>query len=131
MEPAKGIFELIAEIERGSDHRWSDGSHNRGSSAHPHGFRRPISPMRPGARRLATTRTPKPKQIVSPPSSGNRSRPRSALHPDKAVTEAMHLARTAAKPVILADIQDNPGASGASDTVGLLRAPSRTGRRVR
>jgi microcystin degradation protein MlrC len=38
------------------------------------------------------------------------------------VSEALRLARTAARPVILADIQDNPGAGGTSDTVGLLRA---------
>src|SRR5208282_6090003 len=42
--------------------------------------------------------------------------------PDEAVVEAMRLARTATKPVLLADIQDNPGAGGTSDTVGLLRA---------
>ena len=34
----------------------------------------------------------------------------------------MRLAKTATKPVVLADIQDNPGAGGTSDTVGLLRA---------
>jgi microcystin degradation protein MlrC len=34
----------------------------------------------------------------------------------------MHMARSAAKPIVLADIQDNPGAGGTSDTVGLLRA---------
>jgi microcystin degradation protein MlrC len=34
----------------------------------------------------------------------------------------MRIARTATKPVMLADIQDNPGAGGTSDTVGLLRA---------
>jgi microcystin degradation protein MlrC len=32
------------------------------------------------------------------------------------------LARHATRPVVLADIQDNPGAGGTSDTVGLLRA---------
>jgi microcystin degradation protein MlrC len=32
------------------------------------------------------------------------------------------LANGATKPIVLADIQDNPGAGGTSDTVGLLRA---------
>jgi len=41
---------------------------------------------------------------------------------DEAVVEAMRLAKTATKPVILADVQDNPGTGGTSDTVGLLRA---------
>lgn len=40
--------------------------------------------------------------------------------PDEGVREAMHL--FGGKPVILADTQDNPGAGGASDTVGLLEA---------
>jgi microcystin degradation protein MlrC len=41
---------------------------------------------------------------------------------DEAAQEAIRLSRTAAKPIVLADIQDNPGAGGTSDTVGLLRA---------
>ena len=35
---------------------------------------------------------------------------------------AIGLARTAAKPIIIADTQDNPGAGGDSDTTGMLRA---------
>ena len=40
--------------------------------------------------------------------------------PDEGVQEAMRL--YAGKPIVLADTQDNPGAGGASDTVGLLEA---------
>ncbi len=42
--------------------------------------------------------------------------------PDAAVTEAQRLARSASKPVVIADAQDNPGAGGDSDTTGMLRA---------
>jgi len=42
--------------------------------------------------------------------------------PDEAVIEALRLSRGATGPVILADVQDNPGAGGTSDTVGILRA---------
>ena len=42
--------------------------------------------------------------------------------PDEAVLEAMQLATTASKPVVLADTQDNPGAGGDSNTTGMLRA---------
>jgi microcystin degradation protein MlrC len=42
--------------------------------------------------------------------------------PDEGVQLAMELARTARKPVIIADTQDNPGAGGDSDTTGMLRA---------
>jgi microcystin degradation protein MlrC len=39
-----------------------------------------------------------------------------------AVQRAMTLAKTANKPVVIADTQDNPGVGGNSDTTGLLRA---------
>jgi microcystin degradation protein MlrC len=42
--------------------------------------------------------------------------------PDEGVRLAMELAKTAGKPVIIADTQDNPGAGGDSDTTGMLRA---------
>ena len=44
------------------------------------------------------------------------------LDPDEAVTRAMDIARTAARPVIIADTQDNPGCGGTCDTTGLLAA---------
>ncbi|UUX50085.1 M81 family metallopeptidase [Nisaea acidiphila] len=42
--------------------------------------------------------------------------------PDTAVREAMRIAATADKPVVIADVQDNSGGGGDSDTTGLLRA---------
>jgi microcystin degradation protein MlrC len=46
-----------------------------------------------------------------------------ALPAAEGVAEAQRLLRAGARgPVILADIQDNPGAGGSSDTTGLLRA---------
>jgi microcystin degradation protein MlrC len=39
-----------------------------------------------------------------------------------AVAEAMRLAEGAAKPVVIADPQDNPGAGGVGDSTGLLAA---------
>src|SRR6202043_3294242 len=42
--------------------------------------------------------------------------------PDEGVQLAMELAKTAKKPIIIADTQDNPGAGGDSDTTGMLRA---------
>jgi microcystin degradation protein MlrC len=42
--------------------------------------------------------------------------------PDDGVRYAMELAKTAHKPIIIADTQDNPGAGGDSDTTGMLRA---------
>ncbi|MGB5905766.1 MAG: M81 family metallopeptidase [Xanthobacteraceae bacterium] len=42
--------------------------------------------------------------------------------PDEGVQHAMQLAKTARKPIVIADTQDNPGAGGDSDTTGMLRA---------
>lgn len=42
--------------------------------------------------------------------------------PDEGVQQAMQLAKTARKPIVIADTQDNPGAGGDSDTTGMLRA---------
>src|SRR6478609_1213766 len=42
--------------------------------------------------------------------------------PDDGVRLAMELAKSATKPIVIADTQDNPGAGGDSDTMGMLRA---------
>lgn len=42
--------------------------------------------------------------------------------PEAGVREAMRLAEGAARPVVIADTQDNPGAGGDSDTMGMLKA---------
>jgi len=47
--------------------------------------------------------------------------------PDEGVRYAMKLAKTAGKPVVIADTQDNPGAGGDSDTTGMLLALVRNG----
>lgn len=44
------------------------------------------------------------------------------MAPEEAVRHAMALAVGAARPVVIADTQDNPGAGGSSDTTGMLRA---------
>jgi microcystin degradation protein MlrC len=44
------------------------------------------------------------------------------LAPKEAVMRAIAMAQAAGKPVVLADTQDNPGAGGSSDTVGLIEA---------
>ena len=42
--------------------------------------------------------------------------------PDDGVRRAMELAKTALRPIVIADTQDNPGAGGDSNTTGMLRA---------
>ena len=45
-----------------------------------------------------------------------------AFEAEEAVARALAIAKGAARPVVIADTQDNPGAGGDSDTTGLLRA---------
>lgn len=47
--------------------------------------------------------------------------------PDEGVREAMALAGRASRPVVIADTQDNPGAGGDSDTMGMAHALVRNG----
>ncbi len=44
------------------------------------------------------------------------------LTPEAAVSKAIKLSKGASRPIVLADIQDNPGAGGTGDTMGLIRA---------
>ena len=127
-EPARGVFALIDEIERGASAALRAARTTRASSrsrTRP-AFRRPTSPM-PGRRSSSTAMTARPPK---PPPTGSPPRSRRA----KPISPAASTSRTrpsprrcvwhagASKPIVLADIQDNPGAGGSSDTVGLLRA---------
>lgn len=42
--------------------------------------------------------------------------------PDVAVARAIEIARTATRPVVIADTQDNPGCGGTADSTGMLKA---------
>ena len=42
--------------------------------------------------------------------------------PDEGVARAIETARTAKRPVVIADTQDNPGCGGTADATGLLKA---------
>jgi microcystin degradation protein MlrC len=128
-EPAKGIFALIEDIERGGTRAGiPGGSHNQGivGITHTPGFPpADIAQCGPAlvvygydkeAAEAAADRIAAAILAREPDFAGR------LYTPDEAVGEALRLAETAAKPIILADIQDNPGAGGTSDTVGLLRA---------
>jgi microcystin degradation protein MlrC len=129
LDPAKGIFDLLAEIERGTDRDGLPSSaHNQGivSLTHTPGFPpADIEACGPAlvvyghdkaateaaADRLATAIRAKENEFAGKLWSA-----------DAAVVEALRLTRSGTRPVILADVQDNPGTGGTSDTVGLLRA---------
>jgi microcystin degradation protein MlrC len=129
LDPAKGLFELVDEIERGTDKAGAPaGSHNLGivSATHTPGF--PPADIREcgpalvvyGYDKAATEAAADRLQAaINAKESAFAGKLWDA---DEAVVEAMRLAEGAARPVILADVQDNPGAGGSSDTVGLLRS---------
>jgi microcystin degradation protein MlrC len=129
MEPAKGIFDLIAEIERGSTAAGAPaGSHNQGivSITHTPGF--PPADIQQCGPALVVyghdreAAEAAADRIAAAINAREKDFAGRLYTPQEAVAEALRLSRTATKPVILADIQDNPGAGGTSDTVGLLRA---------
>ena len=129
MEPAKGIFELIAETERGSHKSGGPaGSHNQGivNITHTPGFPpADIAQCGPALVVYGHDKEAAEAQADRLAAFIKQKEPAFAgrlYSPDGAVMEAMRLVQTATKPVVLADIQDNPGAGGTSDTVGLLRA---------
>jgi microcystin degradation protein MlrC len=129
MEPAKGIFALIEDIERGSDKSGvPGGSHNQGivSITHTLGF--PPADIKECGAALVVYGHDRDAAEAAADRLAAAIREREAgfagklYTPDEAVIEALRLAEGATKPVLLADVQDNPGAGGTSDTVGLLRA---------
>ena len=100
----------------------------RASSASPtrRAFRRPTSPS--AGRRWWSTATTRKRSRRRPTSSPQTVKAQEKafagelLDPDAAALRAIELAKKAKKPIVLADVQDNPGAGGTSDTVGLLAA---------
>ena len=127
-EPARGVFALIDEIERGGSAASPGGSHNQGIVAitHTPGF--PQADIANAGPALVVygydreTAEAAADRIAAAIQAREAEFAERIYEPDEAVAEALRLASGAAKPVVLADIQDNPGAGGSSDTVGLLRA---------
>src|ERR1700722_15918462 len=121
-EPTKGVFDLMDEIERGG------ASHNQGivSDRHPPGSPpADIAECGPALvvygydQEAADAAADRILAAINAKEAEFAGRLYTA---DEAAIEATRLSRAATKPIVLADIQDNPGAGGTSDTVGLLRA---------
>src|SRR5438876_2019204 len=121
-EPARGIFALIGEIEAGPL------SHNQGivSITHTPGFPpADIAQCGPALvvyghdKEAVEAAADKLAQTVRAQEKAFNGE---LLDPDAAALRAIELSKKARKPIVLADVQDNPGAGGTSDTVGLLAA---------
>lgn len=114
--PAKGLYELVADVEAGAV----------SSTSFFFGF--PAADF-PGCgptvicygesqeeTDIAANRIEQAVLAAEPDFVGK------TYDPDEGVIEAMRIARNANRPVVIADTQDNPGAGGDSNTTGMLRA---------
>jgi microcystin degradation protein MlrC len=121
IEPAKSIFDLVGELEAGEK------SHNQGivSVTHTPGF--PPADIAQCGPALVVYGHDRKR------SSGGRQARRDGQGAGEGVRRRAARSRCggaardraledASKPIVLADVQDNPGAGGTSDTVGLLAA---------
>ncbi|MEQ6250909.1 M81 family metallopeptidase [Sulfitobacter sp. HNIBRBA3233] len=115
-EPAKGIYDLVAGLEGGGV----------ASTSFFFGFPAADFPGcgptvvcyadGPTRAEAAADRIEQAVLDAEPALAGE------TFEPEAGVIEAMRIARTATKPVVIADTQDNPGAGGDSNTTGMLRA---------
>ena len=122
IEPAKSIFDLVGELEAGEK------SHNQGivSVTHTPGF--PPADIAQCGPALVVYGHDKEAveaaadKLAAAVKTQEKAFAGELLDPDQAALRALELAKKASKPIVLADVQDNPGAGGTSDTVGLLAA---------
>jgi microcystin degradation protein MlrC len=122
IEPAKAIFDLVGELEAGEK------SHNQGivSVTHTPGFPpADIAQCGPAlvvyghdkeAVEAAADKLAQAVKVQEKAFAGE------LLDPDAAALRAIERSKKATRPIVLADVQDNPGAGGTSDTIGLLAA---------
>ena len=122
IEPAKGIFDLVGELEAGEK------SHNQGivSVTHTPGF--PPADIAQCGPALVVYGHDKEAveaaadKLAATVKAQEKAFDGELLDPDQAALRAIDLSKNATKPIVLADVQDNPGAGGTSDTIGLLAA---------
>lgn len=116
MEPARGIYDLVADTEGGTV---SSTSFFFGFPAADFPGCGPTVICYGDTDEAANTAADTIAQAVAVAESGFAGK---TFDPDAGVQEAMRIAQTATRPVVIADTQDNPGAGGDSNTTGMLRA---------
>lgn len=116
MQPAQGIYEALEVIERDTGAVLSFTPGFPAADIHHCGpaiFGYAASPE------AAETAVQQLSDLVD----ANESKFAGTLYePLEGVRHAYEISRTASRPVVIADTQDNPGAGGDSDTMGMLRA---------
>ncbi|HVH78973.1 MAG TPA: MlrC C-terminal domain-containing protein, partial [Stellaceae bacterium] len=125
-EPTKGVFDLLEEIEESGAR--GGAAHNQGivSITHTPGF--PPADIKECGPALVVygydqeTADAAADRLLAAVNAKEAEFAGRLYTADEAAMEAIRIAKSATRPIVLADIQDNPGAGGTSDTVGLLRA---------
>jgi microcystin degradation protein MlrC len=116
IEPARGLYQVVAESERGEVR----------SASFAFGFPpADIAECGPAVVAYASTQgaaDAAADRLIALVNGQEAAFAGKIWQPGEAVAYARAKANGAARPIILADTQDNPGAGGASDTVGLLAA---------
>ena len=116
VEPARGIYGAVAEAEQG----------DVASASFAFGFPpADIVECGPAVVTYATTQSAADAaadRLLARVNAKEAAFAGKIWQPDEAVAYARAKGNSATKPIVLADTQDNPGAGGTSDTVGLLRA---------
>jgi microcystin degradation protein MlrC len=115
VEPSKGLYEALARIEA------ETGVHLSLNMGFPPADIRDVGPSvtayGPDQASVDAAADRLFQALVAAEPGFAAHRPRPAA---KAVREALDIARTAKRPVVLADTQDNPGAGAPSNTTGLV-----------
>ena len=116
IEPARGLYRAVAEAEQGDVI----------STSFAFGFPpADIAECGPAIVTYATTQRAvdaAADRLLALVNDQERAFAGRIWQPAEAVAYARAKGNSAARPIVLADTQDNPGAGGTSDTVGLLRA---------
>jgi microcystin degradation protein MlrC len=116
IEPARGIYRAVAEAENGEVV----------SSSFAFGFPpADIAECGPAIVTYATTQRAADEaadRLLALVNAKEAAFAGKIWQPAEAVAYARAKGNSAERPIVLADTQDNPGAGGTSDTVGLLRA---------
>jgi microcystin degradation protein MlrC len=121
VEPARGLYELLASLERDSIVSLSF------APGFPAADFPECGPVIWGSGLEEDVVTAAVETLVDKMLADEAQWEVRFLTPDEAVIEAMRLSRDAHRPVIIADTQDNPGVGGDSNTMGMVRALLRNG----
>lgn len=120
IQPAKGLYQLLEEIE-------PKALHVSFATGFPAADFPECSPVIWAYGHDQASADAAAQQLADAANAAEPAFAGKLYSPDEAVQYAMQAAKTANRPIIIADAQDNPGAGSNSDTTGMLRALLRNG----